>query len=122
MYSMECPICVSNNATYVIQCGSKIKHSICDECEATMRMKVKPTKDGRMLKCPMCRTQERKPGKRTALSYDYELSKVRDEMKLQVYQERARDQWETIADSIRYLSKELQEKYINDYPQIRPYL
>lgn len=119
---MECPICLSNNATYVIQCGSKIKHAICDECEATMRMEVKPSNGGRMLKCPMCRTQETKAGKRSAQSYEYELSKGTEEMKLQVYQERARDQWESIAESIRYLPKEIQEKYSSDFPALRPYL
>ena len=120
--NMECPICLSNNTTYVIQCGSKINHSICDECEATMRMKVKTASGGRMLKCPMCRTQETKVGKRTVRSYEYEMSKGTEEMKLQLYQERIMDQWESLANSIRYLSKEKQEKYINDCPAIRPYL
>jgi hypothetical protein len=119
---MECPICFSNNATYVIQCGSKTPHTICHECEATMRMKVKPTAGGRMLKCPMCRTKETKQGKRSALSYDYELSKVTTAMKIQVYQERIRDRWEILADMVRRLPKATQETYIHDFPAIRPYL
>ena len=73
---MECFICYTNLPTYVINCGSKVEHKVCDQCEVTMRMKEPATRKGRILKCPMCRENEIAPGKRTAFSYEYELSKM----------------------------------------------
>jgi hypothetical protein len=73
---MECFICYTNLSTYVINCGSKVEHKVCDQCEVTMRMKEPATRKGRILKCPMCRENEIAPGKRTAFSYEYELSKM----------------------------------------------
>ena len=73
---MECFICYTNLSTYVINCGSKVEHKVCDQCEVTMRMKEPATRKGRILKCPMCRVNEIAPGKRTAFSYEYELSKM----------------------------------------------
>lgn len=71
---MECTICYANEPTYVINCGSITPHKVCDQCEVMMRMKEPATREGRILKCPMCRTPEKVPGKRTAFSYEYELA------------------------------------------------
>jgi len=73
---MECPICYTNEATYVINCGSTVEHVVCDTCEVTMRMKEPATTKGRILKCPMCRVPEKETGKRSAFSYEHELSKL----------------------------------------------
>jgi hypothetical protein len=72
---MECPICYINLPTYVINCDSKVEHKVCDQCEVKMRLKEPASQTGRKLKCPMCRTYEKAPGKRSAFSYEYELSK-----------------------------------------------
>jgi len=42
----------------------------------TMRMQVKPTKDGRKIQCPMCRGKEDKIGVRTDASWRAELEHV----------------------------------------------
>jgi hypothetical protein len=119
---MECPICYTNKGTYVLECGSKIKHVICDICESTMRMKIKHKKEGRKLKCPMCRSEETKVGHRSALSYDYELSKSSSEERLCVYEERVKDRWSILAEKIRKMPKIMQEKYVRENPNLRPYL
>ena len=70
---MECPICYADSPTYVINCGSATPHTICDTCEIQLRMKEPATRNGRTLKCPICRGVEKAPGKRTAFSYELEL-------------------------------------------------
>ncbi len=88
-----------------------------------MRMKIKHKKDGRKLKCPMCRSEETKVGHRSALSYDYELSKTSSQAeRISVYEERTKDRWSILAEQIRKLPKIMQDKIIRDNPNLRPYL
>ena len=125
--AMECPICYTNAPTYVINCGSTVDHTVCDTCEITMRMKEPATAAGRVLKCPMCRVPEKAPGKRTAFSYEYELSHlyapapvrtpVRAPVRLDIREEYAR-----LVDSVRVLSPEIQLQYARRFPEIQPYL
>jgi len=70
---MECMICYDQCAKYTIQCGSSVPHCICFTCEKTMRLKSKPTSDGRMLTCPYCRKDEKEAGLRSRSSYEAEL-------------------------------------------------
>ena len=55
-----------------------------------MRMKEPASRTGRKLKCPMCRTYEKEPGKRSAFSYEYELSKTYEALSRQGIAEKAR--------------------------------
>lgn len=71
---MECPVCYTDSPTYVVNCGSTTPHTICDTCEVTIRMKEPATRNGRALKCPICRGIEKVSGRRTSFSYEYELS------------------------------------------------
>jgi len=89
-------------------------------------MKEPATREGRVLKCPMCRVPEKVPGKRTSFSYEYELSMlyaapVRAPVRAPA-PSLAEQNWAQIADSIRVLPLLTQERYIRMYPQIRPYL
>ena len=95
-----------------------------------MRMKEPATRDGRILKCPMCREPEKVPGKRTAFSYEYELSKLYEPSPDKRARERAlapivarnlEYDWELLADTIRDFSQETQERYIRSYPQLERY-
>jgi len=73
----ECPVCLEvGGVQYRIGCKSKIDHTICNTCETTMRMKVTPTKNGRKIKCPMCRDVETVIGVRTDASWRAELDAV----------------------------------------------
>ena len=119
---MECPICYTNAPTYVINCGSTVEHTVCDTCEVTMRMKEPATSKGRILKCPMCRVPEKVPGKRSTLSYEYELSKIYAPAPRPAPRPvRQPQDWATIADRIRNLSVVTQQLYIRIYPQLAPY-
>ena len=71
---MKCPVCYTSVPTYVVNCGSTTPHTICDQCEVTIRMKEPITRNGRVLKCPICHGVEKVSGRRTAFSYEYELS------------------------------------------------
>ena len=166
----ECIVCYESNPSYVIQCGSVVPHIICDKCEATMRVKEPATREGRILRCPICRGKEKNPGKRTAYSYELELAHMYEKMPETYFvrQEVMRvaehagvppvrqapvqamvqspipvmvrdaivreswassvadviavqDRWGTIADSIRLLSRESQERYVRLYPNLRVY-
>ena len=119
---MECPICYTNDPTYVINCGSTVEHKVCDTCEVTIRMKEAATTNGRVLKCPMCRVPEKVPGKRSIFSYEYELSQlyratgpppVQRAMPAPVH---LGEDWAQIADRVRYLPIFSQRRYINMYP------
>jgi len=112
---MECPICYSNEATYVIQCGSTTTHAVCDHCEVQMRMKEPATTKGRILKCPMCRVKETKVGKRSTYSYEYELSKIYETVRPRVSQA---ENWEEVADAIRDMPRITIARYIRMYPQL----
>lgn len=125
---MECPICYTNAPTYVINCGSTVEHTVCDTCEVTMRMKEPSTREGRVLKCPMCRVPEKVPGKRTSFSYEYELSQlyahvapVRAPAPVRPVRERE-NEWARIARSVREMTPEMQLQYIRRFPQLQPYL
>jgi hypothetical protein len=123
---MECPICFCADPTYVINCGSTTEHKICDSCEVQLRMKSPATRDGRVLKCPMCRGEEKVPGKRTAFSYEYELSHLYAAPPAPVRAPRVRitpadEDWQQVAYSIRDLPRDLQDRYIRMYPRLRPY-
>jgi len=116
---MECPICYTNDPSYVINCGSTVEHAVCDTCEVTMRMKEPVTSKGRILKCPMCRVPEKAPGKRSTFSYEYELAQLYAPKPRPV--PRPRDDWAAVADRIRDLPIFTQRRYINAYPQLAPY-
>ena len=119
---MECPICYTNESTYVINCGSSVQHTVCDTCEVTMRMKEPATSKGRILKCPMCRVPEKVPGKRSTFSYEYELSKIYAPAPRPARPAPLRvDVWATFAERIRVLSIATQQRYIRIYPQLAPY-
>jgi hypothetical protein len=121
---MECPICYTNEPSYVINCGSTVEHAVCDTCEVTMRMKEPVTSKGRILKCPMCRVPEKAPGKRSAFSYEHELSYLYrvtcPPVPRPVPRPRTED-WAAVADRIRDLPIFTQRRYINTYPQLAPY-
>jgi len=89
---MECMICYSGEAKYKIQCGSSVPHCVCFTCEKTLRLKAKPTSNGRMVMCPYCRTEEKEAGLRSRSSYEAELKLLYEKMypKAQHYQ-RLRD-------------------------------
>jgi hypothetical protein len=118
---MECPICYTNAPSYVINCGSTVEHKVCDECEITMRMKEPATRDGRILKCPMCRVPEKAPGKRTAFSYEYELSKLYETAPRPERVSRQENLAE-LAYQLRGLPRELQDVYTPLYPEVATYM
>jgi hypothetical protein len=82
---MSCMICLIpyNENVYVIGCGSirsdgaPIEHTICNDCEITMRMTSAFSnvngKKIRVLKCPQCRTLETSQGERSKESLKAEL-------------------------------------------------
>ncbi len=71
---MECLICFEPTTEfYKFNCGSNIAHKICHSCEMTLRLKTKPTRHGRIIKCPNCRKDEHGYGNRTSESYEAEL-------------------------------------------------
>jgi len=71
---MECLICFEPTASpYKITCGAKVSHEICHSCETTLRLQAKPTRNGRIIKCPVCRKDTTKHGNRTRASYEAEL-------------------------------------------------
>ncbi len=125
---MECPICYTNAPTYVINCGSTVEHKVCDTCEVTMRMKEPATSKGRILKCPMCRVPENVPGKRSSLSYEYELDQLyrcpvpapRSVPRPVAAPLRTED-WAEVADRVRLLPINMQRRHIWMYPQLAPY-
>ena len=79
-------------------------------------MKEPATTKGRILKCPMCRVPEKESGKRSTFSYEHELSKLYAPRPA-----RPRDEWATIADSIRHLPLTMRERYIGMFPSLAPY-
>ena len=89
---MECMICYEASAKYKIQCGSSVPHCICFTCEKTLRLKAKPSHEGRMITCPFCRQEEKEAGLRSRSSYEAELKVLYEQMypKTQHYQ-RLRD-------------------------------
>ena len=133
---MECPICYTNAPTYVINCGSTVEHKVCDRCEVTMRMKEPATTKGRILKCPMCRVPENVPGKRSSLSYEYELDHLyrtapvprpaprsappAPPVPRAVARGHTQD-WAALADRVRQLPTNMQHRHIWMYPQLAPY-
>lgn len=68
-----CQICCGSIEKYTIQCGSKIPHKMCFDCERQWRLKSTPTFQGRLMSCPFCRTVEKEPGLRSRSSYEAEL-------------------------------------------------
>lgn len=81
MAQTECVVCFDIKPVvhfYKIQCGAKVPHVICHDCESTMRMKETPIINtqaklfGRFLKCPMCRVTESTMGERTQESWQRE--------------------------------------------------
>lgn len=106
---MECPICMSNFPSYVIDCGSKTPHAVCEECEVHIRLKDKK----HMVQCPLCRVTETTSGVRTPKSYEYELS--------QLYAKDENEPWALMAAGVRTMPREAREKYIEKYPKLREY-
>ena len=81
MAQMDCMVCFDTKPVlhfYKIQCGAKVPHVICHDCESEMRMKEAPIVNpraklfGRFLKCPMCRVTETTMGERTQESWQRE--------------------------------------------------
>ena len=81
MAQMDCMVCFDTKPVlhfYKIQCGAKVPHVICHDCESEMRMKEEPIINtraklfGRFLKCPMCRVTETTMGERTQESWQRE--------------------------------------------------
>ena len=77
---MECMICYSGEAKYKIQCGANVPHCVCFTCEKTLRLKSKPTSNGRMLTCPYCRKDEKEAGLRSRSSYEAELKLLYEQL------------------------------------------
>jgi hypothetical protein len=120
---MECPICYTNAPTYVINCGSTVEHTVCDTCEVTMRMKEPATSEGRILKCPMCRVPEKVPGKRTAFSYEYELSHLYESVApVRTVRRNIHQEWATLAETVRILPPLMQLDYVRRFPGLQPYI
>lgn len=92
-------------------------------------MKEPVTREGRVLKCPMCRVPEKVPGKRTSFSYEYELSKMYEAVPVRVPvrapvpapRRDPQEEWASVAESIRILPLVTQQRYIHMYPQLAPY-
>jgi hypothetical protein len=81
MAQTSCMVCLDTKPVvhfYKIQCGAKVPHVICHDCESDMRMKERPiinARDkifGRFLKCPMCRVTESTMGERSQESWQRE--------------------------------------------------
>ena len=124
---MECPICFTNNPTYVINCGSITPHVVCNTCEVQLRMKSPATSEGRVLKCPMCRGIEKVPGKRTSFSYEYELNELYSQPVAPTPTRRAESVgepiwWQRLAESISVMPIAQQETYLRSYPNLRPFM
>jgi len=73
-------ICYEASAKYKIQCGSKVPHCVCFTCEKTLRLKAKPSHEGRMITCPFCRQEEKVAGLRSRSSYEAELKVLYEQM------------------------------------------
>jgi hypothetical protein len=73
-------ICYSGEAKYKIQCGASVPHCVCFTCEKTLRLKAKPTSNGRMLTCPYCRKEEKEAGLRSRSSYEAELKLLYEQL------------------------------------------
>ena len=81
---MDCPICFETFAEnkYEINCGSKLKHVICNSCESTLRLTTRPEyrvrkgETKRQIKCPLCRGVEKIENPRSAESYKAELESL----------------------------------------------
>jgi hypothetical protein len=73
---MECPVCFDSVAPYKINCGSRVPHYMCHPCELNWRLKMAPTRKGRILTCPICRTNEPNPGNRSVSSLQNELTRL----------------------------------------------
>ena len=85
-------ICYSGEAKYKIQCGANVPHCVCFTCEKTLRLKSKPTSNGRMLTCPYCRKEEKEAGLRSRSSYEAELKLLYEQLhKKRVIPQRLRD-------------------------------
>lgn len=70
---MECLVCMESvESMYTVNCGSK-KHKMCHPCEIQLRLTMPVTREGRILKCPVCRLHEPSPGNRSAESFQREL-------------------------------------------------
>lgn len=73
----ECVICMDvATDPYTVGCGSSTPHIICNGCELQWRLKSKPTPEGRIITCPMCRAVETDTSKRSVASLSAELSHV----------------------------------------------
>jgi len=84
---MDCMICFSPKGNeYIIGCGSvnslneSVPHTICNECECTLRLQSDVIKRKRMIKCPKCRTVETKQGIRSTDSHKQEHNAICKEL------------------------------------------
>jgi hypothetical protein len=102
---MACSVCFVGIQSYTVQCGSD--HVVCDKCEVTYRMKETPTRQGRILKCPICKIPETKPGRRTSFSYEYELKEMYKWSRQPVIEPA---QWQDISQSVRLMSDNQQTR------------
>jgi len=120
---MACSVCFVGIQSYTVQCGSD--HVVCDKCEVTHRMKETPTRQGRILKCPICKIPETKPGRRTSFSYSYELKEMYKWSRQPVIEPAqvfTSEQWQYISRYVRLMSETQQTRMAHMYPSIQPYL
>ncbi len=79
----DCPVCIEHfeiKDMYTINCKSTVPHRLCHPCETKLRLTMEVSADGRLLKCPVCRTVEKEPGNRSASSLQTELTSVYSRM------------------------------------------
>jgi len=113
----ECIVCYESNHSYVIQCGSVVPHIICDKCEITMRMKEPITREGRILRCPVCSGIEKNQGNRSVYSYEVERVDIYKRLPHTLQQ---RLSW--VASAIRLLPRDVQEGYVRMNVHLRAHL
>ena len=80
---LDCPVCIEHfeiKDMYTINCKSTVPHRLCHPCETKLRLTMEVSADGRLLKCPVCRTVEKEPGNRSASSLQTELKSVYSRM------------------------------------------
>ena len=74
---MDCPVCFDTfEDMYTVNCKSTVPHRLCHPCETSLRLSMRVSSVGRLLKCPICRTVEQEPGNRSASSFQSELKSL----------------------------------------------
>ena len=74
---MDCIVCYENaEDMYVVNCGSKVDHAMCQDCADEWRSKMPITPSGRIMTCPSCRQPEPASNERSNESLQKELAEV----------------------------------------------